>query len=59
MQDHTHDVFWFKRNKRVVIVVVLREVAIKEVPKEAMDEVADEDMEVGEVDPPLVLTMEK
>jgi hypothetical protein len=49
----------FKRNKRVVIMVVLREVDIKEVPEVDMDVVMDEDMEEGEVDPPLVLTMER
>jgi hypothetical protein len=49
--------FGYKRNKRVVTMVVLREVDIKEVPEVDMDEVRDEDMEEGEVDPPLVLTM--
>jgi hypothetical protein len=34
-------------------MVVLREVVIKEVPKTTMDMVTNEDMEVGEVDPPL------
>jgi hypothetical protein len=37
--------FGFKRNIRVVIVVVLREVVIREVPEVVMDAVTDEDME--------------
>jgi hypothetical protein len=45
--------FRFKRNRRVVTMVVLREVVIKEVPKTSMDTVMNEDMEVGEVYPPL------
>jgi hypothetical protein len=43
----------FKRNKRLVTVAVLREVAMKEVPEMDMVMVVDEDMEEGEVDPPL------
>jgi hypothetical protein len=49
----------FKMNKRVVTMVVLREVAIKEVLDVDMDMVTDEDMEEGEVDPSLALTVEK
>jgi hypothetical protein len=51
--------FWFKRNIRVVIVVILREVAFKEVPEASMDAVTNKDMEGGEVDPLISLTMEK
>jgi hypothetical protein len=59
MQDNTHDAFWYKKNKRVVIMVVLREVDTKEVLEVDMGMVVDEDMEEGEVDPPLVSIVEK
>jgi hypothetical protein len=49
----------YKKNKRVVIVAVLREVDTKEVPEVAIDAVVDEDMEEGEADHPLALTMER
>jgi len=39
--------------------VVLREAYIKVVPEVDMDVVAKEDMEDGEVDRPLVLTLER
>jgi hypothetical protein len=51
--------FRFKRNKMVVIVVMPREVAIREILEVTMDIVADGDMEVGEVDTPPILTVEK
>jgi hypothetical protein len=54
MQDHTHDVFQVQEELRVVIVVVLREVDIKEVLEADIDATEEEDMEVVE-DPPLVL----
>jgi hypothetical protein len=49
----------YKKNKRVVIMVVLREVDTKEVPEVDMGVVTDEDMEEGEVDPPLVSIVER
>jgi hypothetical protein len=50
--------FGYRKNKRVVIVVVLREVDTKEVLEEDMGVVTTEDMEGG-ADPPHVLIMEK
>jgi hypothetical protein len=47
--------FGFKRNRRVVILVELKGVDIKEVPKVDMDVVTGVDMEYGEVDPILIL----
>jgi hypothetical protein len=47
----------FKRNKRVLTMVVLREVDSKEVLEVDMDVVANAYMEGVEVDPPLFLTV--
>jgi hypothetical protein len=49
----------YKKNIRVVIMVVLREEDTKEVPEEDMGVVMDEDMEEGEEDPPLVSIVER
>jgi len=49
--------FGFRMNKRVMTMVVLIELDIKEVPKVDMDIVGDEDIEEVEVDPQLVLTV--
>jgi hypothetical protein len=49
----------YNNKKRVVILVVLREENIKVVPEVDMDTTTEEDMEEGEVDPPLVLTLER
>jgi len=43
----------------VSIVAVMREVGIKDDPEEDIDKERDEDMEEREVDPPLVLTVER
>jgi hypothetical protein len=51
--------FGYKKKKRVVIMVVLREADTKEVPEVDMCVVADEDMEEGEEDPPLVSIVER
>jgi hypothetical protein len=49
----------YKRNKGVVMMVVLREVDIREVLEADMDVVTTKDMEEGEEDPPLSLIMDK
>jgi hypothetical protein len=41
------------------MVAMLRGVDIKEVPEEDLDVTMDEDMEEGEVDPPLFLIVER
>jgi hypothetical protein len=48
-----------KKNKRVVIVVVWKEVAIKEVLETDMGAVTNKDMEEGEAYPALDLIVEK
>jgi hypothetical protein len=46
--------FEYRKNKRVVIMVVRREEDTKEVPEADMGAVMTKDMEEGEVDPPLL-----
>jgi hypothetical protein len=48
----------YKKRRRVVIMVVLREVNTKDLPKEDMYAVSYEDMEEGETYPPLVSIVE-
>jgi len=50
--------YGYNKNKRVVNVAVLREANIKELPELDMDEVEDEHMVEGKVDPPLILIVE-
>jgi hypothetical protein len=48
----------YKKNRRVVIMVVIREEDTKGVPEVDMGVNADKDKEEGEVVPPLVLIVE-
>jgi hypothetical protein len=51
--------FGYRKRRRVVIVAVLKEANTKEVLEVVMGLVATEDMVEGEVNPPLVLIVDK